>query len=250
MTFKVLPIIDLMLQLYSEPPSPARFQKYLALLQGDSRGDLVLPIGGYNPMAKGHIQQKLFELKELGAEQIMSDTLQNVNPDPKEEYSLQMYDLVLNLADDLKGGWTNRYTTDYDSKFRLNALVTRKFCTPYFWSSENYTAELIRVRTLQYVYRTIYWKLNSKPVTLREHVEQEIFVERNVKTRDNDLIESAFEQWNQFYQQYEQSDNYHQIFAFFYGDRAASVLGFPVLGLQEEMEGFKYARMVSRIINK
>jgi hypothetical protein len=85
MKFQLIPIIDRMLQLYAEPPSPIRFQKYLGMLQGDTKGDLALPIGGNNPMAKQHVSDKLNELKELGAEEIIKNALAEVNKIFKEE---------------------------------------------------------------------------------------------------------------------------------------------------------------------
>ena len=55
MSFELLPIIDKMLDFYQNPRNSDRFQVYLKMLQGDTKGDLVLPIGGFNPMAKEHI---------------------------------------------------------------------------------------------------------------------------------------------------------------------------------------------------
>ncbi len=160
-----------MIDLYSIPRSPARFQEYLSLLQGGKKGDLNLPISGFNPMAKEHILQKLAELKELSAEQIITDTVEGINRTFSEEEPNTTFRMVLNLADDLKGAWTNRYTTDYDSKFKINALVNRAFCTPYFWTSEIYTEQLIRTRTLECIFRTINWVQHPKPKTLKDHID-------------------------------------------------------------------------------
>ncbi|MDQ3110027.1 MAG: hypothetical protein M3R17_09045 [Bacteroidota bacterium] len=94
----------------------------------------------------------------------------------QKEINNDQFKVAINVSDDLKGGWTNRFTSDYDSKFRINALVKRKFCTPLFWASEAYSEELIRRRTLHYCYRSIYWLQNPKPETLQEHIEMEKFV--------------------------------------------------------------------------
>ncbi len=134
MKFQVIPVIDAMLELYQKPLTPARFQDYLKLLQGETKGDLALPLGGFNPMAKEHAREKLQELKALGAEAIAAEVSNDLN----KRLSLQQADKVIGIAvtlsDDLKGGWTNRYTSDYDSKFKINALLSRNFCTPVFWT--------------------------------------------------------------------------------------------------------------------
>ena len=50
MTAELLPIIETMLDFYQKPRAPERFHAYLQLLQGNTKNDLVLPIGGFNPM--------------------------------------------------------------------------------------------------------------------------------------------------------------------------------------------------------
>ena len=137
MTFELLPIIDKMLELYQKSRNFDRFQDYLNLLQGETKGDLAIPISGFNPMAKEHVLDKLMELKDLCAEQIIAETIFELNKTIIKEGSSDIFKISLTLSDDLKGGWTNRFTTDYDSKFKLNALMNRHFCTPVFWTSEN-----------------------------------------------------------------------------------------------------------------
>ncbi|MES1224247.1 MAG: hypothetical protein ABUT20_52620, partial [Bacteroidota bacterium] len=146
MIFKVLPVIDIMLSLYEKPRTAERFQEYLKTLQGDTKGDLIVPIGGFNPMAKEHAVSKLQELKSLNAEEIMSETLAQVNQKTSLHKAVD-FKVALNLADDLKGGWTNHFTTDFDSKFKTDALVRRNFCVPVFWTSEDFDQQKIIQRT-------------------------------------------------------------------------------------------------------
>ena len=111
MTFEPLPIIEKMLELYQKPRNFDRFQNYLSLLQGETKGDLAVPIGGFNPMAKEHVLEKLAQLKALNAEQIIENTIFELN---KSEilrgYDEAVFKVSLTLSDDLKGGWTNHYT--------------------------------------------------------------------------------------------------------------------------------------------
>ena len=61
------------------PIGQERFQAYLTLLKGNSKDDMVLPIGGFNPMTKPQVLEKLLELKSLNAEQIIENTIEKIN---------------------------------------------------------------------------------------------------------------------------------------------------------------------------
>ena len=233
-----------MLDLYAKPRSRERFQEYISMLQDRKKGDLILPIVGFNPMAKEHIVRKLTELKELKAEQVIQDTLNNINVTLTEEYEQRTFKVVLNLADDLRGGWTNLYTTDYDSKFKINALVRRSFCTPFFWTSESYTEQLIRNRTLEYVFRTIFWLTNPKPKTLKDHIEQEIYVAEMSRIDSDNLASNDFELLDNFFFKYQESDDYGIVFNFLYGDNASKSLEYSAHGIRGEANGFDYARAI------
>lgn len=235
-----MPTIDTMMDLYEKPRTVERFNEYIKLLQGDTKGDLVFPISGFNPMAKEHLLGKLFELKKIDAEKIIAETLEELNAENVDEPA-DVFNVALNLSDDLKGAWTNRYTSDYDSKFRINAFSARKFCIPVFWSSEDYTAELVRERTLEYAYRTIYWQTNPKPLTLEQHLNQEKFVVANVKYKRIFPI-SDCKSIDKFYETHKHSDNYSLIFNFFYGNKASASLSFPLFGLESETTGFELAK--------
>jgi hypothetical protein len=240
MRFELMPTIDTMIDLYGKPLTIERFNEYIKLLQGDTKGDLVFPISGFNPMAKEYLLGKLFELKKIDAEKIMAETLSELNAENGVEHA-DVFKVALNLSDDLKGGWTNRYTSDYDNKFRINALSARKFCISVFWSSEDYSAELIRERTLEYAYRTIYRQTNPRPLTLEQHLDQEKFVVAHVKYNSLFSI-SDCKSIDNFYNSHKHSDNYSLIFNFFYGNKASASLSFPLFGLESETTGFEFAK--------
>ena len=240
MTFELFPTIDIMIDLYEKPRTFERFQEYLKTLQGDTKGDLAIPISGFNPMAKEHLLDRLKELNNLGAEQIIKETLNDLNTLNFSRDSNRNFKVSINLSDDLKGGWTNRFTSDYDSKFKINGLFSRNFCIPIFWSSEIFSKDTIRERTLEYIFRTVYWLSKPKPKTLKEHLEQEIFVasqtKKNGKVQEIDIIGL-----DKFYKDNEHTDNYHIIFNFFYGDKVSASLGFPTYGIVEDGTGFDYS---------
>jgi len=217
MKFKLRPILSEIKEFYLKPVSSARFREYIAKLEGDKKGDLVLPISGYNPMAKEHILRKIEALESLDAECLMEDTIQAFNQEIDNNSEAKI-EVVLNIADDLKGGWTNHYTTDFDSKFKLNALVARKFCAPYLWTSENYDKSLIQSRTRAYLSRTLYWLTNPKPKILEEHLKQEIFVFKNNNLEEDcSVMNMQFEIIEAYNQMNKYTEAYDLIFNFFMG---------------------------------
>lgn len=248
MTFRLRPILSEIKALYSNPISTDRFKAYLSLLQGKSKGDMVLPIGGFNPMAKPHILLKIEELQDLRAEQIMHQVIEEFNHTSGKAMSPE-FQVVLNIADDLMGSWTNYYTTDFDSKFKLNALISRQFCVPYFWTSEEYSEAVIKSRTLEYLYRSHYRLDHSTPRVLQDYLNQEVFVASHINQEDRIPEQGEFNTLSTFYNEYMLSDEYIKIFNFFYGDAGAESLGFTQYGLGNFL-GYDYAQFVANTRHK
>ncbi|MCW3070186.1 MAG: hypothetical protein JWO44_76 [Bacteroidetes bacterium] len=238
MPFILSPLLDTMIDLYGKPRSMERFREYLNILQGTTKEDMVVPVGNFNPMGKEHLLEKLEELKKLNAEELMKESLSEINGRIDNKLP-STFKVSIAVADDLKGAWTNRYTTDYDSKFKLNALITRNFCTPLFWTSETFSEELVKTRTLEYCLRTLYWLNAPKPQTLAQHIAQERFAAG--KSFRKKAPECDFASLEQFYIQHKDSERYDIIFNFLYGDAACKELGFPAYGISDAFGGYKYA---------
>lgn len=240
MKFELIPILDKMYALYQKAQSMERFYDYLNLLQGKTKGDLDMPISAWNPMAKEHVIEKIAQLQALQAELYVQKLLLEENQQWESIHPDITLEIYLSIADDLKGGWTNRYTSDFDSKFKLNAMVKRNFCVPVFWSSESYNLDLIRERTLTQLYRSIYCFSNPKPKTLENHLSQERFVAKqyNYPKPKTNLQDLAC-----FYQKHKDSEDYNLIFNFFYGDKAPEELGFASYGINSAITGFEYAKI-------
>ncbi len=247
MTFKLFPVLDKMIDFYHKPAGIDRFWDYLKILKGDSKDDMEVPIPNFNPMGKEHVLTKLLELKALGVEEVIKDTLHEINKKLSVNHSFDI-NVVMTLADDLKGGWTNRHTTDFDSKFKLNGYINRNFCIPVFWTSEEYDIDTIKRRTEEYCFRTLYWKKENKPETLEEHIKQELFVNTNCLTNTNANKLADFSSIDNFYQSNRDSTEHSRIFNFMYGDDACRKLGYAEFGIKEPMTGFKYARMKNKLV--
>jgi len=243
MKFHIRPILKEIKDLYLMPSSTERFQEYISKLQDGTKGELNLPISGFNPMAKKHILLKIEALEKFEAEKLMEETIFDFNS-TLAELNSEVFLVVLNIADDLKGAWTNYYATDFDSKFKLNAFVKRKFCVPYFWTSESYSKEIIRDRTLEYLYRTLYRMQNPQPKTLEEHLEQEIFVASLNNREPTPYKETSIEEVEKYYLKHKNSEEYERIFNFFYGDEGSRSLGYKNFGITE-LRGYNYAKIIS-----
>lgn len=240
MKFEIVPILDTLLTIYSKPISLDRFHEYISTLKGSTKSDLEIPITGFNPMAKQHVIDKIQELKSLNAEMIIQHFLETFNQ--KQTNHHKTFKIFINVADDVQGGWTNHYTTDFDSKFKINALITRAFCTPYFWTSETYSKELIQQRIKEYMFRTIFWEKEGKLNTLEDHINQERYVAKmmNYTLKQDNL--SDFESLNAFYIKNKYSTDYNLIFNFMYGDQVCETLSYPTHGIKN-LNGFDFAKI-------
>ena len=242
MRFKLLPILDIMEELYRMPRNPERFTTYLTLLQGTDGTDMVLPIAGYNPMGSEKVLVKLRALKNLGAEDIVQKELDHIN-DKLPKTVNEEISVVLNLADDQGGSWSHFATTDHTNKFAFGPLLKRKFCTPYFWTSESYSKNLIASRLKSTVLRTIYWNIHAEPISLQDCFEQEVYVQFHLKEEWN-YEPKQFEAIEQFYLEHAASEEYSLLFNFFYGDEASQQLGYTTYG-RKSLEGFHYAKYIA-----
>ncbi len=196
MQFRLIPILNQIEQLYQAPKNRARFEEYLYLLQGNSKEDLILPIAGYNPMAGKKALHKLKALQDVQAENIAQDCIDRINEEVKDLAAIE-FKLVLNLVDDVGGAWSNFYVTDYKNKFEADALTKRRFCTPLFWTSENYTTNLILKRIEAAIFRTIYNFKYGKLTSLQSLLEQEIYVQQSIKTNQTEIDKNEFQKGTQ-----------------------------------------------------
>lgn len=236
MKFEVLPVVGRMLALYALPRGRERFQRYLGLLQGSRPGDLELPLQFYNPMAREPVADRLLALRLMKAEALMQEAI-HAHAHRWKEMPGGTFRMALNLADDLHGGWTNRYTTDYDSRFRLGALLKRQLAVALFWVSEQQHPALIRETTVAACLRTVHWLKHGPAQTLAQHLEQEGFA----LSAGPKPAGSVSRETTAFYEAHKESRDPQLIFNFLYGDAAAESMGNSPLGIGEDFAGLRLA---------
>lgn len=243
MKFELLKVLEKILDLYKLPRNKERFDTYLFLLRGTNKDEMILPIAAFNPLGKELALNKVEQLLELDAETLVEKHLQQINTKLVDSGE-QVFNVAINLIDDVEGSWSNYAVTDYKNKFEFDGLIKRNFCTPIFWTSEIINEEKIIQRTKEFVYRTIYWIDKGKPQTLFDLFELEVYVNLSCENQyvksescDIELIES-------YYNKHSNSTDYNLNLNFFYGDEETKDLNFPAFGIPKN-GGFDFAKYIA-----
>jgi hypothetical protein len=122
--------------LYNMPRGMERFQEYLRTMTDENSGDLKFPLSSLNPMGKDHVPQFLDRLLELDADGLGRDTTAVAHQRLASQSGA--YRVCLVVSDDLLGGWTNRYTSEFDYRFRQNVYYKRGWIPALLWTTETY----------------------------------------------------------------------------------------------------------------
>lgn len=229
MKLAYVPLLQIQRDLYKLPRGFERFQEYLRTMIDEGSGDLKFPLPALNPMGKDHVPAFLDHLLEIdadarGQEAVVTAQLL-LRSDPGE------YQVCLVVSDDLLGGWTNRYTSEFDYRFRQRAYYKRGWIAALLWTSESYSAELVRQEVLACLFRAAYIQLHGEARTLGEMLRQEGTVMLQSGAAAPELDADDLEYTREVMVPYlERSDQPTQITALF-GDPAARELGYQPLGL-------------------
>ena len=238
MKITYLAVLSTLRELYVQPRDMQRFRQYIEALTGGG-DDVVLPIGVANPMAKEHAVARIDDLLALGADTIAAEATASARARlARLERDYEIKASVV-LADDVAGGWTNRYTTEVMVRFPSRGALKRPFANALVWTSELPTAGQIRQEMLAAIYRVAYQQRHGLPTTLASMLDQEglagVFAgatptlwgealahARAIVNRDPDTA------------------LYPETFACLYGDAAAEQLGYRPLGVPPRA-GFEVA---------
>lgn len=171
MQLEHVPLLQVQRDLYALPRGLARFQEYLRTMIDARSGDLKLPLVAMNPMGKEHMPPFLDRLLEMEAEaaalQACAETQSSLQSQPGR------YRVGLVVSDDLRGGWTNRYTSEFEHRFRGKAMHKRGWIPVLLWTSETYAPAQIAEEVRQCVFRAAYVQCHGYARTLGEMLAQE-----------------------------------------------------------------------------
>jgi hypothetical protein len=233
-----VPVLHTLRELYSRPRDMRRFERYIATLTGGT-DDVVLPIGVANPMAREHALHKIDELLALGAEEIGAEAAATAGARLAHSSPELEIKAALVLADDVAGGWTNRFTTEAMVRFPGRGALKRPFATALAWTSESPTAVQLSQEVLAAIYRVAYQQRRGLPTSLRAMLDQEglagIFAGLRPALSSGELAKVRT-----ILKELGDDPPYPRAFAALYGDAAAEQLGYGPLGLPARA-GFEVA---------
>ncbi|MDB9527317.1 hypothetical protein PN498_15055 [Oscillatoria sp. CS-180] len=227
MSLTYLPLLSQQRNLYRLPPSPERFQAYLRLLIDTYSQDISLPLGAMNPMAKEHVPAFLDKLIELDADAIAATATTTV----QGLAQIGDYQVTLVVSDDLKGGWTNRYTSDFNYRFRQQAYYQRGWIPVILWVSEEYSSDRIGAEVQMAIFRTAYVHQHGSGKSLRDLLAQEAHGMAQARITQPQLDKDDLDYTRMVLADRQDSTDMPTLIAALYGDRAAHQLGYPCLGL-------------------
>jgi len=174
MRLEFVPLLKVQRRLHEIPRGRERFDAYLAVMCNDDRDDVKFPpLGVVNPMARDHVTALLDDLLALDADAAAARALD------AEAGRLATYPgafrVGLVVADDARGGWTDRHAAEYALAFEGDATRKRGWITAVVWSSEPASAGSAREAVLVAAYREAYIGLHGPARTLGERLSQEGF---------------------------------------------------------------------------
>jgi len=164
-------LLQIQRDLYRMPRGMDRFQAYLRTMVDANTGDLELPLSAMNPMAKDHVPALLDRLLELHADEVGEAAVAMAREEMKDVSGQFKVGLV--VSDDLHGGWTNRYTSEFSHRFEESALYKRGWIVGVLWSSEMPTETAVRDEVLTAVYRAAYIQRHGLAKSLGTMLAQE-----------------------------------------------------------------------------
>jgi hypothetical protein len=175
-----IPLLTIQRELQGLPRNYDRFRRYVRTISPDGTTLELPPLGIMNPMGKDHVTALLDALLALDADGIAARSLAeasaHVANDPGE------FKFALVIADDLMGGWTNRYDYEYTLRFGRGATrpdgsrprwLKDDWLTGILWSSEPATERPVREAVLTVVWRAAYVHRHGPARTLRDMLAQE-----------------------------------------------------------------------------
>jgi hypothetical protein len=117
MELEYIPLLNVQRDLCALPRNRARFEQYLhTIFQGDELG-MRAPLLAMNPMSKDHVLELLDRLLELDCDPVGAQTTLEATPHVKDVPG--SFKVTLVVADDLHGGWTNRYANEFEYRFGM-----------------------------------------------------------------------------------------------------------------------------------
>ena len=239
MNLEFVLLLQLQRDLYDVPRGEERFQTYIQTITNADASDIELPpLAAMNPMGKEHVPEMLDTLLALDADEIASDVVTEVSQKLLNQPGEFKIGLV--VADDLLGGWTNRYTTEFNTRFNNQAILKRGWLSCTLWTSETPSVQIVREEVLTTVYRAAYIQNHGFPKTLEDMLNQEGYAMAMSDCTEPSLKADDLVYTKEVITPHLTTQEQPIIIPCLFGDKAAESLGYKPQGLSERA-GFALA---------
>jgi hypothetical protein len=240
MNLEYVPLLRIQRELQGMPRSYERFREYLRTMTNEDGTGLELPsLGIVNPMAREHVTELLDALLVLDADRIaaaaVAEAAAALAGEPGE------CKVALVVADDRKGGWTNRWDYEWKLRFptrsgdlaagRLPKWLRHFWLTGVLWSSEPAGERAVRETMLTTIYRAAHLLRHGPARTLRAKLAQEGAVLRRAGCAGPVLEGDDMAYTREVLVPFLEADDMRTTIECLFGDAAARTLGFTPRGL-------------------
>jgi hypothetical protein len=230
MNIEFVPLIRIQRDLYSIPRGQHRFSAYLNTVVNSDGSDVRLPpLVAMNPMGKDHVPALLDSLLAMNAEtaaaQASAEAAARLGAVPGD------FKLGLVVVDDLMGGWTNRYTSEFSHRFDGVSTHKRGWLSAWIWSSEAPTLQVVREEVMRVIFRAAYVLEHGAALNLADMLAQEGHVMTRAGCSEPRLDAADLDYTRQVLQPHLQATDLPTLIPCLFGDTAARALGYPPQGL-------------------
>ena len=229
MTLTFVPLLKIQRDLYDLPRDMTRFRAYIATMTDPVTGDLKYPLVAMNPMGKEHVPALLDQWMALESDETAARAVADAATRLKDVPGDFQVGLV--IADDLKGGWTNRAAYEFGHRFGSKPFHKRGWLTGILWTSESPSASVARDEALTAVYRGAYIERHGYAKTLREMLAQEHYAMSNAGCTTPALDADDLAYTREVMARHLDATDQPTLITCLFGDEAGATLGYPKLGL-------------------
>ena len=141
--------------------------------------------------------------------------------------------MCLVIADDAKGGWTNRYTTEFAHRFESRAMLKRGWVVGLLWTSEPAVPETAVLEVLVSVHRAAWIGLHGAPRSLSGMLAQEGWAMSRAGCTEPALEADDLDYTRDAIAPHLEASDRATLVACVFGDQAARALGYRPHGLSE-----------------
>lgn len=236
-----VPLLQMQRDLHDLPRGMERFRTYLSQMQNAAGDDIVLaPMVMMNPMGREHVASRLDEWLALGAEQIAQEVATEAVVRLPALRGHFRHGLV--VVDDVRGGWTNRYSNDARQRIGIvapdaaalgeDSTSRHNWISTILWVSDGANVDVLRQSILVNIYRLAHLQRHGTAQTLGELMAQEGAAAAFAGILPHlDADDLAYSQ--EILHPLLGESAFPVLIAALYGDQAARTLGYEPLGLSD-----------------